>query len=367
MRIPGFKRLDTYIMGKFLSTYFVAILLTISIVIVFDYGENIEKFTQGGATLRQILLDYYPYYVPYFANMLSALLVFVSVIFFTSNMAGNSEIIAILAAGVSFRRLLRPYLISAALIASLNFWLGNQIIPRSNSIRLEFENQYKNKKKNATYADNVQMQVDSGVIAYVEHFDGPTKTGYHLNLDKFVGKKMVSHMTANSLTYDSINSERFHWKLYNVDIREFHQDRETITHYNQLDSVINMQPSDFLTIKDMQQAMTTGELKEYIRLQAIRGTDNSRPFEVEYHKRFADIATAFIMTLIGVSLSSRKRKGGMGLSLGIGLALSVTYIFLQGVSVGFAINADAPPFLAVWAPNILYLLISIVLYKKAPR
>ncbi len=361
------KRLDTYIISKFLGTYFVAILLTISIVIVFDYGENIEKFSQGGATLQQILLDYYPYYVPYFANMLSALLVFVTVIFFTSKMAGNSEIIAILSAGVSFRRLVRPYIIAATLISALNFYLSNEVIPRSNVVRLEFENQYKNKRKNATYADNMQMQVDSGVIVFVEHFNGPTKTGHHVSLDKFENKKLVSHLTATSITYDSINTERFHWKLYNVNIRELRGTKEKITHYQQMDSVIKMLPQDFLTIKDMQEALTNDELREHIQTQAIRGTGNDKPFEVEYHKRYASAFASFIMTIIGVSLSSRKRKGGMGFSLGLGLTLSVVYIFLQGVCVGFATNADAPLVLAVWAPNILYTFISIYLYKKAPR
>lgn len=367
MRRFGLRRLDTYIIAKFLGTYFVSILLTISIVIVFDYGENIEKFTQGGATLKQILFDYYPYYVPYFANMLSSLLVFISVIFFTSNMASHSEIIAILSAGVSFRRFVRPYLLAASLISALNFYLGSEVIPRSNAIRLDFENQYKNKKKNDTYADNVQMQVDSGVIVFVEHFDGPTKTAYRVSLDKFKEKKLVSHLTASRITYDSINAERFHWRLYDVDIRQLHNDREQIMHHNQLDSMINMQPQDFLTIKDMQEAMTNNELKDYITIQSIRGTGISKAFEVEYYKRYSSAFAAFIMTIIGVSVSSRKRKGGMGASLGLGLALSVLYIFMQGVAVGFATNADAPPLLAVWLPNIIFSIVSLVLYHRAPR
>ncbi len=367
MRRLWLKRLDTYIISKFLGTYFVVILLTISIVIVFDYGENIERFTKLGVTIPQILLGYYPYFVPHLANMLSALLVFITVIFFTSKMAGNSEVIAILSAGVSFRRFVRPYIIAATLIGAFNFYLASEVIPRSNVIRLEFENQYKNRRKNATYSDNMQIQVDSGVIVFVEHFDGPSKTGYHVSLDKFENKKLVSHLTANSIKYDSINTERFHWKMYNVNIRNMRGTKEKITHYQQLDSVIKMVPQDFLPIKDMQEAMTNKELLEHIQMQGIRGTGNDKPFEVEYHKRYASAFASFIMTIIGVSLSSRKRKGGMGFSLGIGLTLSVIYIFLQGVTVGFATNADAPPMLAVWAPNILYAFISVYLYKKAPR
>ena len=366
-RIPFFKRIDTYIISKFLGTYFFAILLIISIAVVFDYNENIDKFTQSGAPWKEIVFDYYLNFVPFYANLFSSIFVFISVIFFTSKLADNSEIIAMISAGISFRRLVRPYMFSAAIIAALTLYLGSEVIPRGSITRLAFENQYKRKKKNATYAENVQMQVDTGVIAFIEHFDGPTKTGYHFSLDKFENKKLVSHLTANSLTYDSLNNERFHWKIYNVNIRDMHGMKEKITHYNVIDSIIIMEPQDFLYTRNLQETMTTKELLEYIDRQKIRGTGNLKPFQVEYYKRFASCIAAFIMSIIGVSLSSRKRKGGMGVSLGIGLVLSVTYTFFQGIAAGFAINANVPPIMAVWLPNIIFTGIAIYLYKKAPR
>ena len=285
----------------------------------------------------------------------------------TSKLAGNSEIIAIISACISLRRLMRPYLLSAAVIAAITMWLGSEVIPRGSVVRLEFENQYKRHKKNATYADNVQMQVDTGVIAFIEHFDGPSKTGYHFQLDKFEKKKLVSHLTASSITYDTLSTERFHWKIHNANIRDMRGIREKITHYATLDSVIIMEPSDFLSTRNFQETMTNRELKEYIERARIRGTGNLKPFQVEYHKRFASSFAAFIMTVIGVSLSSRKRKGGMGFSLGVGLILSVSYAFFQAVTAGFATNANVPPFIAAWLPNVVFTGIAYYLYKKAPR
>ena len=362
------KRIDTYIIGKFLGTYFFSILLIISVAVVFDYNDNIDKLTQNGAPWQEILI-YYLNWMPYYANLFSSLFVFIAVIFFTSKLAGNSEIIAIISAGVSLRRLMRPYLISATVIAALTFYLGSEVIPRGSIERLDFENQYKRRgnKKNPTYADNVQLQVDTGVIAFIEHFDGPTKTGYHFQLDKFEHKKLVSHMTATSITYDTLSNERFHWKIRNAVVRDMRGMREKITNFRELDSLIVMEPSDFLFTHNFQETMTNRELLEHIDRARIRGTGNLKPFQVEYYKRYASCFAAFIMTVIGVSLSSRKRKGGMGFSLGVGLVLSVSYAFFQAVTAGFATNANVPPLLAVWLPNIVFTIIALYLYKKAPR
>ncbi len=367
IKIPLLKRLDTYIIAKFLGTYFLSILLIISIAVIFDYNENIDKFTQSGAPWKAIIFDYYINFVPYYANLFSSIFVFISVIFFTSKLADNSEIIAIISAGVSFRRLMRPYMISATLIAAITLFFSSEVIPRGSVERLAFENQYKRKKKNATYAENVQLQVDTGVIAFIEHFDGPSKTGYHFSLDKFEKKKLVSHLTAQKLTYDSLGTARFHWKVYNVNVRDMRSYREQLTHYDVLDSVIVMEPQDFLLTRNQQETMTNKELLEYIELNRIRGTGNHKPFEVEYHKRYASCFAAFIMSIIGASLSSRKRKGGMGVALGLGLVLSVAYAFFQGIASGFAINTNIPPALAVWLPNIVFAFISVYFYRKAPR
>ena len=216
------KRLDWYIIKKFIGTYIYSILLIISISIVFDVNGNLAKFTNYHAPLRAIVFDYYANFVPYFANLFSPLFVFIAVIFFTSKLTGNSEIIAMLAAGVSFKRLLRPYIISAALIATLNFFLGAYIIPRGTVVLYNFEALYKNNQKN-TSASNIQMMVDKGVVAYMSQYDDIRKTGYGFALYKFENKKMVSQMNASVIQYDTIAEERYHWKARNYKIRTDYQ------------------------------------------------------------------------------------------------------------------------------------------------
>jgi lipopolysaccharide export system permease protein len=360
------KILDRYIIRKFIGTYFFAIALIISISIVFDINENLAKFTQYHAPLKAIVFDYYANFIPYFANLFSPLFVFIAVIFFTSKLAGNSEIISMLAAGVSFKRLMRPYMISAALISLMTFYLGSYVIPKGTVIRQNFETLYKNKKKN-TSAENVQLQVGKGVIAYMQHYDNTLKRGYGFCLDKFENKKLVSHMTAQEIQYDTISDSKYHWKATTWRIRELRGLREKITNGAKLDTLIMMEPTDLVFSKGQQETFTSPQLREYISKQIDRGSGNVVQYEVEYHKRIASSFASFILTTIGVSLSSRKRKGGMGLYLGIGLALSFGYIMLQTVSATFAINANTPPMLAAWIPNIIFAFIAYFCYRKAPN
>ena len=360
------KRLDTYIIRKFIGTYVYSIALIISISIVFDINENLAKFTTNHAPLRAIVFDYYANFVPYFANLFSPLFVFIAVIFFTSKMAGNSEVIAMLAAGVSFKRLLRPYLISAAIIAIVNFGLGAYVIPKGNIVKMDFEAKYKDKKRTLSAA-NIQLMVGPGVIAYIQQFDNRSKTGYGFSLDKFENKKLVSHMTASTIRYDSISESRNHWTALNYKIRTLKGLREEIKSGAQIDTMILMEPMDLVFSEGQQETLTSTELARYINKQIERGSTNVVQYEVEYHKRIATSFASFILTVIGASLSSRKRKGGMGLYLGIGLALSFTYILLQTISATFAIQADAPPMLAVWIPNILYIIIAYFCYRQAPN
>ncbi len=360
------KILDRYIIRKFIGTYFFAIALIISISIVFDINENLAKFTQFHAPLKAIVFDYYANFVPYFANLFSPLFVFIAVIFFTSKLAGNSEIISMLAAGVSFKRLMRPYMISAALISLMTFYLGSYVIPKGTVIRQNFETLYKNKKKN-TSAENVQLQVGKGVIAYMQHYDNTLKRGYGFCLDKFENKKLVSHMTAQEIQYDTISDSKYHWKATTWRIRELRGLREKITNGAKMDTLIMMEPTDLVFSKGQQETFTSPQLREYINKQIDRGSSNVVQYEVEYHKRIASSFASFILTTIGVSLSSRKRKGGMGLYLGIGLALSFGYIMLQTVSSTFAINANTPPMLAAWLPNIIFAFIAYFCYRKAPN
>ena len=360
------KRLDRYIIVKFIGTYVFAIMLISSLAIVFDVNENLNKFAEYHAPLRAIVFDYYANFVPYFSNLFSPLFVFIAVLFFTSKLAGNSEIVAMLAAGVSFKRLLRPYMFSCVLIAMLSYYLSAYVIPHGTVIRQNFEVKYKN-KTNITSAENVQLQVGKGIIAYIQHYDNNMKKGYGFSLDKFENKKLVSHMTAMEIQYDTISDTKYHWTVRNWKIRRLKGLREHIESGVKCDTIIQMEPTDLVYSRGQQETFTSPELKDYISKQINRGSSNVVQYQVEYHKRIASSFASFILTIIGFSLSSRKRKGGMGLYLGIGLALSFTYIMLQTVSSTFAINAGFPPMLAAWVPNILFALVAYFCYRQAPN
>ena len=358
------KRLDWYIIQKFLGTYVFAIVLIISIAVVFDFNEKQDKFMSHGAPWEAIVFDYYLNFIPYFANLFSPLFVFIAVIFFTSKLAENSEIIAMFSTGMSFKRMLRPYMVSAAIIAVVTFCLGAFIIPRGSVTRINFEDKYYKQRKMNT-ARNIQLEVDSGVIAYIDRFEDYSKTGYRFSLDKFEAKQLVSHLTARSITYDTSAVHR--WTIKDYMIREMKGMRETITKGSRIDTTLFMEPADFLIMKNQQEMLTSPQLSEYIDRQKQRGFANIKEFEIEYHRRIAMSFASFILTLIGVSLSSRKTKGGMGLHLGIGLALSFSYILFQTIASTFAVNGNMPPAIAVWIPNILYAFIALYLYQKAPK
>ena len=357
--------LDWYIIKKFIGTYIYAILLIISIAIVFDFNENLSKFTQYHAPWRAIIFDYYANFIPYYSNLFSPLFVFIAVIFFTSKLAGNSEIIAMLAAGVSIKRLMRPYMLSCVVIAGLTFYLNSFVIPHGTVIRQNFETLYRNSKKN-TSAEDIQLFVAKNTTAYIQNYDDQYKRGYGFSLVKIKNKKIVSHLTAMEIQYDTIADSKYHWKLSNWKIRTLKGLKEHIQSGATKDTVLLMEPTDLVYSKGQQETFTSPELLDYISKQTSRGSANVVQYEVEFHKRIAMSFSSFILTIIGLALSSRKRKGGMGLSLGIGLALSFSYIMLQTVSATFAIQANTPPMLAAWIPNIIFAIIAYFCYRHAP-
>ena len=357
--------LDWYIIKKFIGTYIYAILLIISIAIVFDFNENLSKFTQYHAPWRAIVFDYYANFIPYFSNLFSPLFVFIAVIFFTSKLAGNSEIIAMLAAGVSIKRLMRPYMLSCVVIAGLTFYLNSFVIPHGTVIRQNFETLYRNSKKN-TSAEDIQLFVAKNTTAYIQNYDDQYKRGYGFSLVKIKNKKIVSHLTAMEIQYDTIADSKYHWKLSNWKIRTLKGLKEHIQSGATKDTVLLMEPTDLVYSKGQQETFTSPELLDYISKQTSRGSGNVVQYEVEFHKRIAMSFSSFILTIIGLTLSSRKRKGGMGLSLGIGLALSFSYIMLQTVSATFAIQDNTPPMLAAWIPNIIFAIVAYFCYRHAP-
>lgn len=358
------QKLDRYIIRKFLGTYFFAILLIISIAVVFDITEKFDNFAEKNAPLSAIVFDYYVNFIPYFANLFSPLFVFIAVIFFTSKMASDSEIIAILSGGISFRRMMFPYFVSALVVAIFSFYLGSYVIPPSNKTRLEFEAVYVKGKKNTGLSD-IHLQLEPGLFVFMGNFDSDRNHGIHFSAERFDGNRLISKLSAESISY---NEETNSWALTNYTMRNIIDKMHIeISEGSNLDSVFNMSPSDFKSERKWFETMTNTELSEYIDTQTKKGVGSIKPFVIEYYKRWASPFSAFILTLIGVSLSSRKVRGGIGMNIGIGLGLSFGYILFMTVSTTFAINGNMKPLMAVWLPNIVFTLIGIYLYRKAPK
>lgn len=356
-------KIDWYIIKKFLGTFVFMIALILSISVVFDINEKIDKFMSNSAPLKAIVVDYYLNFIPYYANLFSPLFIFIAVIFFTSKLASNSEIIAILSNGISFKRMLRPYMISAAIIALFSFVMSGYVIPPANKTRIEFEQTYVNPDRKKTGERDIQFKVSRNTNIYFRNFDMLSNTGYEFSIDHFDGQDLVSRLTARSIVYDSL----YHWTIKDYSIRDFDGLKETVSSGTSIDTIIQIVPNDFVVAKYDQQMMSNPQLKKHVKSQKDRGLGNIQAFQIEYHSRFASVFSAFILTIIGASLSARKVKGGMGLNIGIGLVLSMAYILFMTVSSSFAVNGAMSPFVAAWIPNIVFVFIAFFLYKRAPN
>ncbi|MDE5420536.1 LptF/LptG family permease [Labilibaculum sp. DW002] len=358
-----FGKLDLYIIRKFLGTFFFAIILIISITIIFDFSEKIDNFIDKEAPFKAVILDYYVNFIPYFANLFSALFTFISVIYFTSKMAYDTEIIAILSSGVSFRRMMFPYFISALIIGVFSFFLSNFVIPPANAKRLEFTDTYL-KKRFVNKERNIHRQIEPGLFIYMTNFETSSKTGYKFSLEKFEGKQLVSKLTSRSIKW---NKEKEKWTIKDYFIRNIDGEKESFEHGRTKDTTFSFGPEEFGSKKYIVEAMNLPQLNAYIEQQAMRGDSNIEAYKIEKYKRMANPFSTFILTLIGVSLASRKIRGGMGLHLGIGLLLSFSFILFMQISIVFATNGSMNPLLAVWLPNIVFSIIAVYLYRIAPK
>jgi lipopolysaccharide export system permease protein len=329
---------------------------------VFDINEKIDAFLKPEVTLREIVFNYYANFIPYFIGLFSPLFSFITVIFFTSKLADRSEIIAMLSNGVSFNRLMLPYLVSALLIASANYILSAYIVPKANVTRIDFQNTYI-KNRQVQNARNIQLEVEPGVFAYFDTYSSASSMGYRFSLDRFEDKQLVSRLIAGSIKYDSL----YQWTIIDYVVRDFDGLNQHITTGTRKDTTLMFMPSDFLISESDCEMMTSPELAKHIQRQKQRGIRNIQTFEIEYHLRYATIMSFFILTIIGLSLSSRKIKGGMGLNIGIGLGLSFAYVLFSKISATFAISGLVSPMIAVWIPNMLYVFVTVYVYRKAPR
>lgn len=360
----GINRIDRYIISRFLGTFVFTLSLIMLIIVVIDVQEKLSQFLEPEVTLRAIVFDYYMSLIPYYGVLLSPLFIFITVIFFTSKLAARSEIIAIHAAGMSFTRLLRPYFISAAILSLVSFFFSSSILPHLNQKRINFTNKYIDDKK-VVQDNNIQVELSPGVYAFFSTFDARDNIGRYFSLEKFEGQTLVSRMIAEEIQYHP--DSMYHWSVKNYRIRSFDGLYEKNESGASLDTLLTVTPADLILSSEDAQLLTTIQLYRYIQSQKKRGLANIQTFQIEYHQRFASMLAAFILTLIGVSLSSRKVKGGIGFNIALGLALTFSYILLFTISASYAISGQLSPFVAAWLPNIIYVPIAVFFYYKARR
>ena len=358
------RKIDLYIVSKFITTFFVALLLIIGIVIIFDISEKIDNFVAKEAPLHAIVFDYYLNFIPYFMNMFSPLFVFITVIFFTSKMAADSEIIAILSCGISFHRMMVPYIFSATLIALFSLCLNLFIIPDANKTRLEFENQYV-KTRFKSVGRNVHYQISPGEFVFAESFSSWNNTAYRFTLEKIEDNKIVSKISAESAVY---NEEKDIWTLKKYFIRDYNDDlTDRIRSGRQIDTTLALSSKDFYLTEKTVETLNYHELNQLIDTQRMRGDANVKFALIEKNTRFALPFSAFILTIMGVALSSKKRRGGIGWNIGIGIALAFTYILFLRFSQMFVHTDTLPPAIALWLPNVVFAVIAGFLYRIAPK
>ena len=357
------KKLDWYIFKKFMLTFVIALVLIIGIVIVFDISEKIDKFVANQAPLRAIIMDYYMNFIPFFVNMYSAMFVFISVIFFTSRMAANSEIIAILSGGVSFHRMMVPYIVASSIIALVSLGLNLYVIPRSNQQRLLFEREFVKDKRTAVR--DVHYQIAPGQFVYVESFSTWNNTAYRFTLESIEDNQIVSKLSAETAAWDSLSGA---WNLKKYFIRDYTSGMsDQVRSGAQLDTVIALTVDDFYRNAQTVQTLPYDELQSLIKTQQMRGDSNIMYAQIEKHNRWAMPFSCIILTIIGVALSSRKKRGGLGWNLALGIAITFSYILFQRFAQMFVYTGIMPPGLAIWIPNFLFAIIAAFLYRVAPK
>lgn len=359
------RRLDTYILKKFIGTFFFAVALLMMIIIVFDLSENIDSFLKHGAPWQRVAVDHYLTSIPYYTNQFIHLFVFISVIFFTSKMANHSEVVAVLSSGISFWRFLYPYVVGALMLMVMSLYFGNFLIPRMNEIRRSFKDEYIEHLVNGS-GGNVHIQTDKDEFVYVSLYELNRDQGYRFSIERYQDNELVYKMAAGILNHDTTGDNK--WRINSATERYINGDQEYIVNHARIDTVMpNLSVNDFIKVKEDFEEMNFFELRDHIKVMKLRGTEGIRRYEVEMHQRMAQPAAILILTLIGAALSSRKIKGGMGMHLGFGITIAFAYVLFGQIGKALGVNGVVAPVLAAWIPNFIYSGMAIYFLLKAPK
>lgn len=357
------KVIDRYIIGKYLGTFIFTLAIFSVVMVVFDVSEHLDNFLKKQTTFHDIVFEYYAGFIPFYLNFLSPLINFLAVILFTAKMANQTEIVPILTSKASFARFLRPYFLTATLLFTVSFFANVFLIPYTNRLKVDFEA--------AHFSDSdptkneVHMQLDKNTFVFVRSFDPVAKTGFEFILEKFDGDKMIQKIVASNVVYDSVKRI---WTMKAYSDRHINGMKETMLwHGSSKDTVLDMRPEDFEIKDNMYSAMPMRVLNKNIEKAKLRGTGELLDMQFEKYHRFVYPLSTYVLTLIGVSISSRKVRGGVGLPLGIGIILCFTYIIVERFALVFSIKGGAPPLISVFAPNLLFGLFGYYLLVKAPK
>ncbi|MBP5536077.1 MAG: LptF/LptG family permease [Bacteroidales bacterium] len=365
--LQHYKIIDRYILWKYLKTFLLALALIIVIIITFDVSEKLDDFLHNHAPLKEIVLNYYMNFIPGFVNLYSPLFIFIAVIFFTSKMAGNTEIIAILGSGVSYKRMLRPYVFGSVIVAMVVALLGNFVIPVSNRTLIEFERQYVHTyAMNRNYFSNIHFQPNPQEQVFVESFDVKARTGYRFVIDSYdTSRRLKDRLTADVIRYDTATGL---WEAQRYFRRHIDGDREKLEHRFVTDISLKLKPEDFHRVSTHIETMTTPQLNRHIEQERIRGSAGTVVLaKIELYQRLLNPLAIIIMTFIGVAISSRKTRGGIGLHLALGISIAFGYIVFMRVTEVFAINGNLQPLMAVLLPQLVFGLAAGLLVYKVPK
>ncbi|MDQ3290299.1 MAG: LptF/LptG family permease [Bacteroidota bacterium] len=357
------KLLDKYILKKYLSTFVFVVLILVVIICVIDFTEKNDDFLETNPPFKSIIFDYYLNLIPFYSNMLSPITVFIATVFVTAKLAGRTEIVAILSSGVSFRRMLLPYIMGASIIGIFTFAMIGWVIPNSNKTRVAFEVKYI-KKPYTFEGRNIHFKLNPESYAYIESYNNTANIGYKFTLETIKNNELLAKLTSDAITWDDKKNK---WHLDNYVLRTFEGDKEITKQYGPIDTTLNLLPKDFASTYRLAETLTLPELNKFINQKKMRGADDTEIYLIEKYERFSYPFAIIILTVIGVILSSRKRRGGIGLQVALGFTLAFIFIIFVIMSRSFAQVGDVSPMLASWIPSIIFSIIGVILYKTVPR
>lgn len=363
-------KLDWYILKKLLVTFVFCMLLFTVVAVAVDISEKTDDFVKSGLSSRQLFDQYYIGFIPHIWSLLYPLFVFIAVIFFTSKMATQSELIAILSSGTSYNRLLRPYFIGGIFLA-LIWWVGNRYwIPKANIIRSSFQANYLDRNdpsKNIYYgncATCFYLRTDTNTFVGIREYDTASKSSRGLYLEKIRDNQLYYNLRAESMVWDTLLKK---WKLYRATERHLELMGERLVNYDTLVLSLNLLPNELRRDDYLKDKLTTPELVRHLRREELRGTEGLNAMRVERYKRTSGAFSVVLLTFIGVVIASRKTRGGSGMHLALGIIIASLFIISDRFSTVFATKGNFPPLLAAWLPNLVFSIVAFRLYQKTPK